>query len=690
MVIDSDGNVVGVNGLAAATVKVGEPLTTDVARHYGALPLIGDSGLRVVLLAEAGGIDSAAGDDDLNGFPMTYEIRPDGTIQALNAGIRVVERVLATPIATLADAARLWDARVHPDDRSAHALFRQTVARGERAELEYRIVGFDGVERRVWTRDRPYRERSGRMLVEGVVFDVTERHAVRSALDAARDRLQTVLETINEVVFEVLVAPDGALSVSHAGPGMDRLLGAPVGPGENPLAALRARIHRDDQERYLLHLADVMRGVDSAIECRVVGASEGSYRWMWIRSRPVNEDAGDLRVAVVISDVDDLRAAAERRDSAELQIQELLASGEDVLSIDEIQDDGRLVSVYAPPNVSRFYGEAVSGAQAADRWARALHPDDRARVLATYKRHRELGTISLEYRIVRADGSVRTVWDRSRAFVGQNGRWYAAGAMTDVTDHRRFAKESEYLRALSDAVTDDLYVDLHRPDGTVENVFESPAGRRIFGTTNPDRVAQWFQAVLPEDRPLLAETYAAVAAGEPFAVTYRVRDAAGAVRIVNDVGAPAGDGPDGRLVAGIVRDVTEQTRIGRSLIEREADMRAVAHAIDEVLYVDHARDDGTFETIFVDDATHGLYGGTPGGVGFGVGVWMTHIHPDDAATFHAGIAQALAGDQQVDMVYRLLGVDGVTRYIEDRPRAFRAADGRLLVAGTIREVPRPG
>jgi diguanylate cyclase (GGDEF)-like protein len=96
---------------------------------------------------------------------------------------------LVGPIPEGIDEEEAWEAAIHPDDRAAYDAFCEALQRGEPQELEYRLVGFDGVTRWVWERARP-RIEDGRKLVDGVVADVTERRRSADELAVAQARLE--------------------------------------------------------------------------------------------------------------------------------------------------------------------------------------------------------------------------------------------------------------------------------------------------------------------------------------------------------------------------------------------------------------------------------------------------------------------------------------------------------------------
>ncbi len=95
---------------------------------------------------------------------------------------------LLGPIPEGADEEQAWEDAVHPDDKAAYLAFNDALRQGRPMELEYRLLGFDRRTRWVWDRARP-RFTDGRMLVEGIVTDVTDRHEAGEALADAQRKL---------------------------------------------------------------------------------------------------------------------------------------------------------------------------------------------------------------------------------------------------------------------------------------------------------------------------------------------------------------------------------------------------------------------------------------------------------------------------------------------------------------------
>jgi diguanylate cyclase (GGDEF)-like protein len=85
-----------------------------------------------------------------------------------------------------AEGDRVWESLVHPEDRELWRAAVERLADARPIELEYRLVGLDGVERIVLDRLRPRREADGSLFYDGSTRDITVRRRLEDELRLAR------------------------------------------------------------------------------------------------------------------------------------------------------------------------------------------------------------------------------------------------------------------------------------------------------------------------------------------------------------------------------------------------------------------------------------------------------------------------------------------------------------------------
>jgi PAS domain S-box-containing protein len=151
-----------------------------------------------------------------------------------------------------------------------------------------------------------------------------------------------------------------------------------------------------------------------------------------------------------------------------------------------------------------------------------VHPDDRDDVLAAARDATEHEPFGLEYRIVRADGTVRWVLDRGQLVRGTGGRTWMDGALFDVTE-RRASEEAVRRHAIEQARTEELRA------SSARIVEAADAARRRIERDLHDGAQQRLVSLALEVRMARSRL-----AGDP--------DAAG--RFLERVGAELGDASD--------------------------------------------------------------------------------------------------------------------------------------------------
>ena len=168
-------------------------------------------------------------------------------------------------------------------------------------ELEYRLCGYDGVERWVWERIFPHRLRDdGVVDIDGVVADVTALHEATHERNDLSLRLERVLGGVAEFVVSCELR-DGRTVWIHRGPGVERMLGGPLPEGADGPTVWYDCVHPDDRPVLDAYFERLAQREPADCTYRLNGL-DGVERWVWARARP-HADSDPVAYDAVISDV---------------------------------------------------------------------------------------------------------------------------------------------------------------------------------------------------------------------------------------------------------------------------------------------------------------------------------------------------------------------------------------------------
>ncbi|MDP1715365.1 MAG: PAS domain S-box protein [Anaerolineales bacterium] len=120
-----------------------------------------------------------------------------------------------TPHGWLQEDVNQWADHIHPDDRQrTKAEYLRSIQNGEEIDSEYRMIATDG--RLVWIHDQTMiirKEDGSPSLINGVMYDITDRKQVEDELRRAKEGLETVnLELQQSLEREKLLASTDGLT----------------------------------------------------------------------------------------------------------------------------------------------------------------------------------------------------------------------------------------------------------------------------------------------------------------------------------------------------------------------------------------------------------------------------------------------------------------------------------------------
>ncbi len=279
------------------------------------------------------------------------------------------------------------------------------------------------------------------------IVDLSGDRALVAALERAR-RLESVLHQIDDYVYVWEYHPDGtSWPIAESIPSR-RFFRLGVTDGTSDEDLWRQRVHADDRHLYDAVTAAQTEGRGGTGEYRLQH-EDGSIVHVFDRWHGIVRRDGVAIVEGVISDVTTMRAAEAAGRASEERFRVLAEAAPVGIYIADA--DGGVV--YANDRWQQIYG-LDGGEVLNDRWADAVHPEDRAEALEAW--HQAIRTgVAYEsmLRLRRADGQEAWIASRGAPMHDEHGAVVGyVGTDEDVTDRVRATHELERL-SQTDALT---------------------------------------------------------------------------------------------------------------------------------------------------------------------------------------------------------------------------------------------
>ena len=308
---------------------------------------------------------------------------------------------------------------------------------------------------------------------------------------------------------------------------------------------------------------------------------------------------GDDRIVVVRASDDAGRVAAGARyyelREAEVRYRALVEQIP-AITYTEIEDETSPIGyrdVYISPQCEHILGYTPFEWQAdPELWIRAMHPDDRDRVVRDDRASLETGTFTSEYRMVARDG--RVVWFQDEANVVEDpvsGVRFWHGVMLDVTELKLAeAGHSELAakyRTLVEQIPAVVYLAEYGEQG--DWLYISPQLERILGYTPEEWLAHphpMASFTHPDDIAVVREAEErSLSLGEPFRAEYRMQTKDGGwLWILDEATAVRDQNERPFVLQGVMYDISERKRSEQELKEVLEKLRAMDRLKNTLLH----------------------------------------------------------------------------------------------------------
>jgi len=355
-------------------------------------------------------------------------------------------------VATTLDA---WDALMHPDDlKIVQARFgNATEPTAESFEAVYRVRMKQGGWRWLLTRGRVIqRSQTGHPTrIIGTHLDITDVKKTEIALRRSEERFRALAETSRAVPWEADIA---SFRITYVGPQIEHITGySPADWVDKDLWP--QRLHPDDRDRANKEVEILANeGVDHNLEYRLI-AADGRVVWIRDMVSVIKSDDGQRWLYGVMVDVTE----GKQREQALRESEQRYRQAERVAGIlhwSAVADSDawKEARITFSETSAPFLGVAPGELDLTNDqfYHTFVHLDDRERVIEQLRQvtANRKADYSIEYRIVRKNGSIAAVSELGQHRYDTNGRVLSAfGTIQDITDRK--AAENALRRAQMDA-----------------------------------------------------------------------------------------------------------------------------------------------------------------------------------------------------------------------------------------------
>lgn len=242
------------------------------------------------------------------------------------------------------------------------------------------------------------------------------------------------------------------------------------------------------------------------------------------------------------------------------------------------------------------------------------------------------------------------------------------------------------LARILDLFEEHVYAGEITPDGRYVHHTSTDTLEDLIGGRVPEGVetgAFWESRIPAEDRAAYEAFNRCLLKGEDGDATYRIAGLDGTTRLLRDRARPRRRADGGMLVDGIISDITAREEAAARLAEVSDRFTSLLDVVGAHVYLALALPDGSLQELFQGPGGDRLLGGAepdPDMVN-----WDAAVHPDDRAPYDA-FNLALGRGEDADVMYRLIGADGITRWVQDRAACRARPDGTVEVSGIVSDV----
>lgn len=304
------------------------------------------------------------------------------------------------------------------------------------------LIGFDDChwERR-WSKD----EEAVLLMMAANLGGLIARQQTEAALRQSELRLQRIAANVPGMIFQFLRRSDSSEAVLFASSGCQELFEVEPAETQANFSQLKDLIYPDDRQAYEQSVAVSAATLQPwTWEGRIFTAS-GRLKWLQCASRPERQPNGDILWDGLLMDITErkqaeqaLRSAEAATRASELRFRSIVTSTPGVIYRCTCDADWTMEFISNEIETISGYPATDFIANRVRTFASIIHPEDTAMV----KQVVQQGIAArqpyvIEYRIVRADGTLCWVYEKGQGVYDEAGLLLLDGAIFDISDRKQ-------------------------------------------------------------------------------------------------------------------------------------------------------------------------------------------------------------------------------------------------------------
>ncbi|MFS0516318.1 PAS domain S-box protein [Nostoc sp. UIC 10607] len=477
---------------------------------------------------------------------------------------------------------------IYPDDLP-EAMEDMTILESSLHPLincERRALTANGIRWFQWNAIAIHDDKGEVVEIQGVGRDITEQKAAlherqlaETALRQSENKFRSFAE--NTQVIISIASPD-SFHPLYISPAYEKIWGRSCQSLYDQPDSWLDAIHPDDRDRATKSVEQLLSTKSSSVEYRIL-RPDGSMRWIWNRGFAVYGDQGEVDYyGCIAEDITERKLAEEALRQSEEKFRNYAENTHAVIWIANLDS---FLTLYVNPAYEKIWGRSCQSLlEHPESWIESIHPDDRDRLTIAAKQKFIDESISLEYRILRPDGSMRWIWDRGFAmYDGQGKVQYYGGIAEDITERKLAEELLQESEARLSLATEAAQMGIWDRNLITNTCIWSANMGPLYGLPNNTlcpTVEDYFNLIHPEDRESVAASVARMIEEGKGSTEYRVVWPDGSLHWLNckgqvyynEIGQPI------RMI-GTNRDVTERKLAEQKILEQAALLDIATDAI---------------------------------------------------------------------------------------------------------------